>query len=271
MRAKYIDVDDLAVNYLHAGQSSLPGTRPELDQGELFLFVHGAGENAAIWRKQIELLGTSHSTLAIDLPGHGRSGGTEGLPSVAEYAVFLGALVRSLELRPFVLVGKGLGASIALHFAAEHSKLLRGIVLLGADANPSVSEETLEGWKRVMQGRAPQPFSNDLFSPDTSLDIMKKVWTEQVRTDPRVRYRDLVAWSSDDFRERLEDVRIPVLVVAGADDRVIPPAVSQELCPRLPNARLEVIEHAGHSVEMERPQELAVSIEKFSKSLDRKT
>ncbi len=270
MRAKYINVDDVAVNYLHAGQSSLPGTRPALERGQLFLFVHGAGENAALWRKQVEILGASHSVLAVDLPGHGRSGGTEGLSSIAEYAVFLASFVRCLELRPFVLVGKGMGASIALHYAAEHSKRLRGIVLLGADANPSVAEETLIGWKSVMQGRAPQPFSKDLFSPATSFEIMKKVWTEQVRTDPRVRFHDLVAWSAEDFRERLEDVRPPVLVVAGADDRVVPPSASQELCPRLPNARLEVIEQAGHALEMERPEELAASIEKFAKSLDRK-
>lgn len=271
MRTRYIDVDDVAVHYLHSGQSSLPGARPALDQGELLVLLHSAGENAALWREEVEILGRSHSVLALDLPGHGRSGGTEGLPSMAEYAVFVSSFVHALDLRPFVLIGKGMGASIALHYGAAHAKRLRGIVLLAADSNPSVPDDTLTGWRDVMQGRAPQPFSKDLFSPATSFEIMKKIWTEQVRTDPRVRYHDLVAWSEDDFGDRLSDVRPPVLVIAGADDRIVSPAASQELCPRLPNARMEVIERAGHVAELEQPQELAARIEKFIHSIDRDT
>lgn len=270
MRSRYIDVDDVAVNYLYGGPPAPPGERPPFDRGEVFVFVHGAGENAALWRKQLAILAESHSALAVDLPGHGRSGGTEGLSSVAEYASFLASFVEELELRPFVLVGKGMGASIALHYGADHSKRLRGIVLSGADANPEVPAETLAGWHDVTRGRAPQPFSNDLFSPDTSFEVMKKVWTEQVRTDPRVRYRDLVAWAEDDFRDRLNEVRSPVLVICGADDRIVAPARSQDLCPRLPNARIEVVDHAGHVVELEQPEELARRIETFAGSLDRR-
>ncbi len=271
MRSRYVHIDGQAVNYLHSGRSFLPDKRPAFEQGEMLVFLHGAGENAAIWRQQLETLGREHSVLAVDLPGHGRSGGTEGLESVAAYAEFLAAFVHALNLRPFTLVGKGMGASVALHFGAAHAKRLRGLVLLAATANPEVSEEMLSSWRDVMRGRAPQPFSKDLFSPSTSFDVMKKVWTEQVRTDPRVRYHDLLAWSQDDFTDRLVDVRSPVLVVAGADNRIVPPAVSQDLCPQLPNARLEIIDAAGHVTEMEQPKELADRIDHFVRSLDRET
>jgi pimeloyl-ACP methyl ester carboxylesterase len=206
--------------------------------------------------------------LALDLPGHGRSGGTEGLVSVAAYAEFLSSFVEALDLRPFVIVGKGMGASIALHYGASRAKRLRGVVLLGGAANPEVPQATLAVWRDVMRGRVPQPFTQEAFSPATPFDVMRTFWSEQVKTDPRVRYQDLVAWSADDFRERLSEVRPPVLVVAGADDRVVSPETSQELCPQLPNARLEVIEAAGHVAELEKPEELAARIDDFVRSLE---
>lgn len=269
MRSKYVDVEGVAVNFFHSGESTLPHQPPALDRGELIVFLHDAGANANLWHRQGEILAADHSVLAFDFPGHGRSGGTEGLDSVAAQAGFLDAFVHAVGLRPMVLVGKGFGAATALEYGALHGRQVRGLVLIGCSPRVEVAETTLGEWGDVMRGRRPQPFSKNEFSSATSLDVMREVWMEQVRTDPRVRYTDLVAWGEADFSSRLTDVRQPVLVVAGSEDEVVRPEASQELCPQLPNVRLEVVEKAGHSIELEQPEALAERIGGFVSSLDR--
>ncbi len=270
MWTKYVSLGDVAVGYAHGGVSTLPDTPPALDVGELIVFVHDAGGNAALWQSTIEAIGDKHSVLALDFPAHGRSGGTEGPASLLAYTQCLSSFVKALELRPFVLVGKGMGAAIALSYGASHAKNVRGIVAVGSTAKVTLDDEVLERWHDVARGRATQPFTKDEFSPLTLFDVVRAGWGEQVKVDPRVRYTDLLIWRNIDLEGQLRDVRQPVLVVAGADDRMVAPEESQELCPRLPNARLEVIAKAGHALELEQPEALSERICAFVDSLDRK-
>ncbi len=269
MRTRSIDVGDVVVSYVHSDMSPTDGGRPPFDAGEMFVFVHDVGENARMWHRQIDILGVAHSALAVDLPGHGASGGAGGLASVAEYATFLSAFVEKLALRPFVLIGKGLGASVALHFGAANIRRTRGLVLLSGAAKPEIAAETLAAWQDPIQAAVAQPTVDELFSPTTSLEVRSAVWSELEGSDPRIRGLDLVAWTSDDFRSRLSEIRQPVLVVAGADDRIVAPETSQDLCPQLANARLEIIENAGHVAELEQADVLAARIDEFVRSLDR--
>src|SRR5207247_1133824 len=122
--------DGTAVHYLHTGPTTLPDALPALERGRLFLLVHAAGSNAGLWRRQLEAAGRDHSALAPDLPGHGRSSGIEGLPTVEAYADFVLAFARALRLRRFVLVGRSMGGAVGLTLAARHPELVEGLVLV---------------------------------------------------------------------------------------------------------------------------------------------
>src|SRR5262249_29455164 len=128
--AKYAHVEGVAVHYLHSGPTTLPDVVPSLDRGRLVLLVHAAGGNAGLWRRQIEALGRDHAVVALDLPGHGRSSGVEGLPTIDAYAGFVAACARALALRPFVLVGRSMGGAIGLALAAHRPELLQGLALV---------------------------------------------------------------------------------------------------------------------------------------------
>ena len=203
MPSKYVTVGGTAVHCLHTGPTTLPDAPPALERGRLFLLLHAAGSNAGLWRSQLEAAGREHSALAPDLPGHGRSSGIEGLPTVEAYADFV------------------------------------------------LAPETIAGCRDVMCGRLPQQFTTETFSPATGLEIMRQAWTEQVKTDPRVRYTDLLACQAFDGRPLLGRVRSPTLVVAGADDQVTPVGCAEELARGIAGARLEVIPHAGHQAPLE--------------------
>ncbi len=267
MRSKYVQVDGVATHYLHTGPATLPNVRPPLDRGELLLFVHGAGWNACFWQRQLRHFAAAHSALALDFPGHGRSGSTEGLRAVAAYADFLGAFVDALALRPFVLVGSDLGGAVAAHFAAARPRLLRGLVLVATPPRFALPPEGVEVWREVMRGRAAQPFATDLFAPGADFAIMREAWTEQVKTDPRVRYFDLVACAECGVDERLGEVEVPTLVVGGAGDQLVPPAQIEATQRRIAGARLALIPDAGHCVGIEQCEAFHRAVGEFLETL----
>jgi len=252
---KYVTVDGTAVHYLHTGPTTLPDVPPALARGRLFVLVHAAGGNAGMWRRQCEGLAGAHSALALDLPGHGRSSGVEGLPSVEAYADFVARFVEALRLRPFVLVGRSMGGAVAMVMALRRPSLVQGLVLACTAARFAFSAEQLATHRDVARGRLPQQFTTETFSPATGMDLMREAWMEQVKTDPRVRYADLLACQAFDGRELLAHIRTPTLVVAGADDQATPVALAEELARAIAGARLTVIARAGHQAPLEQAEE----------------
>jgi pimeloyl-ACP methyl ester carboxylesterase len=261
--SKYIDIDGTALHYLHTTPTSLPDAPPPLDRGRLFLLVHGGGRNAGDWRRQLVGLGTGHSVVAPDLPGHGRSGGIEGLPTVEAYADVLDRLVAALPLRPSVLVGWSMGLGVALVSAVRHPERYRGLVLLsGVPGRPEPA--ALDRVRDVVRGRLPQQFDTMLFSPATPMEVMREAWMEQVKTDPRVLHGDLLAAAAFDDGALLARVRLPTLVVHGADDRLVTGERAQALARGIPGARLEVVADAGHVVQLEQAERVNALLAAFA-------
>jgi len=267
MRSKYVQIGDVSINYLHTGQATLPNVRPALDSGELLVFVHGAGWNAAFWRRQLRYFGGSHSALAFDFPGHDRSGSTEGLRSVTAYAELLAALGDTLELRPFVLVGSGLGGAVAAHFAARHPRRLRGLVLAATPPRFAPPAAAIDVWGEVMRGRAGQPFPTEFFAPGADFAVMREAWTEQVKTDPRVRYFDLLAFRDCDVGERLGEIRVPTLVVGGAGDQLVAVADVEATHAQVAGSCLAIIAGAGHCVGIEQDESFHGAVADFLEAL----
>lgn len=267
MPARYVTVDGEAVHYLHTGPTTLPDVPPALDRGRLFLLVHAAGSNAGLWRRQLEAAGREHSALALDLPGHGRSSGIDGLPTIEAYADLVARFAATLRLRRFVLVGRSMGGAIGLVLAARRPELLDGLVLVCSAACFSFTDELVATHHDVVRGRLPQQFTTETFSPATGMEVMREAWMEQVKTDPRVRYTDLLACRAFDGRPLLGRVRVPTLVVAGADDGVTPAACAEELASGIAGARLEVIPQAGHQAPLEQPEAFNRLVASFAERL----
>ena len=267
MPTKYITVDGTAVHYFHTGRTTLPNVAPALNQGELLLFVHAAGSNGNTWHRQLAGFAEAHSPLAFDFPGHGRSGGTESLKSIEAYRDFLAAFMDVLRLRPGVLIGRSMGGAIAMAYVLAHPERVRGLVLVATAARFELPQALLDTWKNVMNGRAQQPFTTDAFSPKTDFAVMREMWMEQVKTDPRVRYFDLVACNQFDISSRLGEIKVPTLIVAGRDDTITPPQQSEALHAGIKGSKLVVIEDAGHMVSNEKAEEFNASLRDFLATL----
>ena len=269
MFSKYATVDGTALNYFHTGTSTLPGVPPALDRGELLLFLHGAGSNAHTWHHQLKHFEGAHSALALDFPGHGRSGSTEGLPDLDAHVRCLAAFAQDLRLRPAVLVGRALGGAVAIAFALAHPQRVRALVLVATPARFEIPQARLDTWRDVTMGRATQPFAMNLFSPKVDMAVVRECFMEQVKTDPRVRYTDMQACNGIDFADRLPALRVPTLVITGRDDHFAPPDKAEDVQRRIPGARLAVIEDAGHMLTSEQPAAFNAAVEQFLAELPR--
>lgn len=263
MPTKYVTLNGTAVHYFHTGRTTLPGVVPDVSRGEALLFIHGAGSNGNTWHRQLAAFGDSHSPLALDFPGHGRSGGTESLKSIDAYRDCLAAFMDALHLRPSVLIGRSMGGAVAMAYALAHPQHVRGLVLVATAARFDLPQAILDTWQHVMLGRAQQPFSTDAFSPQTDFAVMREAWMEQVKTDPRVRYYDLAACNAFDITAQLGTLTVPTLIIAGRDDRLTPVDRSEILHRGIPGSTLMVIDNAGHTVPAEKPAEFNAAVSEF--------
>jgi pimeloyl-ACP methyl ester carboxylesterase len=254
LHPKYVQIDGAAVHYLHTGPTTLPDVPPALDRGALLVLLHAAGSNAGIWRRQLVGMAERHSAVAVDLPGHGRSSGVDGPPSVEESAGIVLRVLDAVGSRPCVLVGRSMGGAVALVVATRAPERVRGLVLACTAARFALRDEMIATARAVASGRLPQQFGTETFSPATGMDLMREAWMEQVKTDPRVRLTDLLACQAFDGRPLLKRVAVPTLVVAGADDAITPVGCAEELAGGIPGARLEVIAQAGHQAPLEQSE-----------------
>jgi pimeloyl-ACP methyl ester carboxylesterase len=266
MPTKYVEVQGYATYYYYVGQTTLPDVVPDFSRGRTIVFVHAAGSNGHSWHNQLDHLGAAHSPVALDLPGHGRSAGVEGLASVRDYSDFLAAFADALKIKSAVIAGRSMGGAIAMDFALRYPARVAALVLIATAAKFNIPADRIEALRAVTMGRAPQAFLTDGYSPKTvsgNFDAVREGWMEQIKTDPRVRYTDVKACAALDLREEIGRIDKPVLILAGADDQGTTVADVELMRSRIKGARLEVIADAAHNIPTERPAEVNAAIAKF--------
>ncbi len=266
MPTKYVEVCGYATWYCYAGATTLPDVTPDFSRGRTMIFVHAAGSNSHTWHNQLDFFGAAQSPIALDLPGHGRSAGVEGLESVRDYADFLAAFTDQLKIKSAVIAGRSMGGAVAMDFALRYPGRVEALILIATAARFSIAADRIEGLRAVTMGRAPQAFVTDGYSPKTisgNFDAVREGWMEQIKTDPRVRYTDVKACAAVDLRDQIGQIDEPVLILAGADDQVTTVADAELIKSRIKGARLEVIADAAHNVPTERPAEVNSAIGKF--------
>lgn len=228
------------------------------------LFVHGAGGNALLWGAVLNGL-RGLDTLAIDLPGHGRSPGP-GSASISAYADATLALADALRLPELVLAGHSMGSAVALELALREPGRVCGLALLSATARMVVAPVLLQ--QLVEDPPAARRLIVEAgYGPEVG-ERLRRLGAEQLAgVAPEVLHSDFCACSAFDVRSRLGEVRCPALVLCGSEDRLTPSKYVRALAEGLPNARFQLLPGAGHMLPMEAPEAVAKALLPFLTSL----
>ncbi len=226
--------------------------------GSLLVLVHGAGDQAGTWYRVAPELKHRFQLLMPDLAGHGESEPREGALSLG---ALLGALEQLLDAtpwrdQPMVLAGNSLGAWMAMLYAHRHPRRVTRVILIDGGPVKNASEIGLMPKNREEARRTLDAVLDPSTPrrPNFVLDDLIRV----SNTGPISRL--LAAGVEDMSKYLLEDklasFQVPVDLIWGASDRLVPLDYAKKLRSQLPNSTLTIIERCGHGPQLERPRQL---------------
>lgn len=212
-----------------------------------------------LWASAAEELARDCEPVGWELPGHGRGAADAGEHSLAELAARLQRERGLPEDAPFLYAGVSVDGAVGLELALAHPERVAVLAALCTGAKIGTEQAWLERAEFVAASGTPSQVirSTRTWFADGFLAAQPVAATElmhSLQEADRHSYAQLCrALSRHDLRERLAEIRVPVLAVAGAEDPATPPACLREIAEGVPDGRLLVIEGAAHLSCAEKP------------------
>lgn len=258
---RVIDVNGYGVHVVEAGD------------GPPMVLIHGFGGQTYSYRALIPLFARDHRVIAVDLKGYGYSerSVSTGLSSTDQVAM-LHALLGKLGVERAVFVGHSMGGGVVQRFAGTHPEMVEAAVLAA-----SVDTERQRRMRRMAPGAMMRPLLPYLGKIATSRMLRLSYHDDSALTpDVMEEYKrpGRIAGSMDGLFKMMQDYRgdgpvaferitMPVLLLNGAQDRIVPLFMASGIRKRIPQARLVVIDQAGHMLLEEKPAECERAIRSF--------
>jgi non-heme chloroperoxidase len=236
--------------------------------GQPVVFSHGWPLTADAWEDQMFFLATrGYRCIGHDRRGHGRSSQPFGGNDLDTYADDLAELVQALELRDAVHIGHSTGGGEVTRYLGRHGTgraakavLISAIppLMLRTEANPLGKPiEDFDALRAAVHADRAQ-FWKELSIPfyganrpgaQVSQGVLDGFVLQSMMAGFPASYLGIKAWSETDLTEDLERIDVPVLVIHGDDDQIVPIAASALLSSKiLPKGRLDVYEGGSHGI-----------------------
>jgi pimeloyl-ACP methyl ester carboxylesterase len=240
-------------------------TRPFQSSLRNLVFIHGSGADHTSWIHQYTQFKGEFNIVAVDLPGHGRSGG-KGEKDINVYTEWVRKFLDVIGMKKPVLIGHSLGAAICLTFAIKYGADLSAIVPVGGGAKMPVNPLVFEGLKK-------DPTAVIALAAKFSLakkhrEQYSKLLVERLsNVSPKLLHGDFYACDHFDLATKLSSLKLPTLIICGEEDKMTPRALSEYLRDNVSGAQANFIEDAGHYVMMENIEAFNTVLKKFLLSL----
>ncbi|HEX2121598.1 MAG TPA: alpha/beta fold hydrolase, partial [Thermoanaerobaculia bacterium] len=213
--------------------------------GSPVVLLHGLSGSSRWWSRNIEALAAGHLVAAADLVGFGRNVRFTGLPQIlppfAEVSSLLARWIATFG-EPVHVIGHSMGGQIAIRLAAEHPELVRSLILVNAAGIPFRFEPLAH--VRPL----PRP-------PYGGASIARVLVPDFLRAGPTSVAVATTRVVLSDMRTRMQALRLPVLLVWGANDPIVPVHYGEAMQREIEGARLVVIPRAAHVAMWDAPEE----------------
>ena len=230
-------------------------------EGRPIVLIHGFGADLNSWRPMLAAGPVDAPMLALDLPGHG--GSPRYLPSDLDaIAADVEATLAALDIGPALLVGHSFGGAVAATVAARGHADVRALALIApAGLGPEINGAFLHGFVRAKSEASLMPWLRQLVAdgqvlskPFVNATLAQAADSELRTAQAEISDRFFADGTQTfDIRGLLAALRIPVRVIVGANDRIIPASQSQGLPGEV---ALHVFAATGHMPQVERREQV---------------
>jgi pimeloyl-ACP methyl ester carboxylesterase len=236
--------------------------------GPTLLLTHGYSSTSEMWQGQIEALSKHHQLVLWDMRGHGRSDYPDDPAAYSEASTIadMAALLDEVGARTAIVGGLSLGGYMSLAFYRAHPARVAALLII--DTGPGFKkDDAREAWNRRAYD------TGDRFERE-GLEVLKSAGPERSGVSHRDATglaraaRGMLTQRDGRVIELLPDIKVPSLVVVGADDTPFL-AATDYMAAKIPGAQKAVIPAAGHAVNIDQPQAFIDAVLPFLDGLPR--
>jgi len=255
--------------YVYTGGKAFDASQPTA------VFIHGVLNDHSVWILQTRYF-VNHcwNVLALDLPGHGRSGG-KAPASVQEAADTVTALLDVADVDKAILIGHSFGSLIAMHAAAENPSRVSQLVMVGTAYPMRVSAALLDNslnhpakaidmvnmYSHATLAPPPSALGPGTWVQGGSKALMRRV----LASNPRENIFNTGFKACDQYDQgetAMAKVACPTLFLLGRKDQMTPPKAAQGLIQKARDGRVVLVQ-AGHQLMLEAPEESLAALIDF--------
>jgi len=253
MIEKSMDLNELQLSYLDGGS------------GKIILMIHGFGANKDSWNRFARHLTDKFRVIAVDLPGHGDSTSSlERKYDIQSQALWLALFVDKLGMDRFNIFGSSMGGAIAIYYTHLHPDRIMTLGLMSSagvlSPNPSEYMQLLEKGKNPLLVHSRDDFENMLnfvmVKPPYMPWFIKNAVYEEYMERQAINKKIFNDISDKELANIpfLSEIKKPVFVIWGKQDRVLDVSSVRVFEERIPNTYSVILEDTGHAPMMEEPE-----------------
>ncbi len=256
--------------------------------GEPILFIHGLGSYAPAWKKNIAELRGDYRCIALDLPGYGKSSKGKYEADMTYYATVIHDFMAQIGLSRATLAGHSMGGQIAMTTALAYPEAVEKLILV-APAGFEVFHKGEKAWFReVLTPTAVKLTTVDQIKTNIAWNFYDMPEDAEFMITDRIAMRKAEGFDAycyiipecvkgmvdEPVFDYLPQIEQPALAIFGHQDNLIPnrflnggrtESIGRQGVERMPNARLKMIDRAGHFVHFERADLVNEEIRAFLK------
>ena len=243
--------------------------------GEPLLLIMGLGANTTGWETQVPDFSREYQVIAFDNRGSGRSDKPEEPYTIPQMADDAAGLLDALGIASAHVYGMSMGGMIAQELVLRHPRRVRTLVLGGTMAGGTKAvmsgPQLIQQWistanlapEQAVEAGLTFLYSDEFIARKKERLVERALELAHLMAPIDALQRQFMAITQFNTYDRLDQIRVPTLIIAGSEDKIVPAGNSRILAERIPGARLVELEGAGHGFLVEKAEEANAAVLDF--------
>lgn len=258
--------NEVSLAYMEAGNAD-----------KTIILIHGLGSYSQAWNMNFDELAKKYRTIAIDLPGYGKSSKKVHDGSMTYYAETIFQFINKLNLENVFLAGHSMGGQIAITTVLLYPKSIKGLILVDPAGFETFTKGQKEWFRNAMPKDAVKYTTPEAIQSNLASNFYKLPKEAEFMITDRLRMRDAEDFDAYAYAvaesvkgminypvaDYLQDIKIPTLIFFGENDQLIPnrflnPGTTEEVAKlgasKIENSKLIMVPKTGHFMMFEKPK-----------------